>query len=266
MTDDSPRRALNSDLGLRLVTAAFLLPVAGIIYLGGTLAYVIIMVIGVIMAAEALLITGRKLTSLYAVLQIALCIIPAASLIWTGEHLTSLLCFAGAVLFCLAISRSPAFVLIIAGISASVIALTGIIAHPEGVRWILVMISVVICADSAAYFIGRAVGGPKLAPSISPSKTWSGAVAGLTAGTVAGFVVGFMMGFPLLSAGLLGLVMADLSIGGDLLESWFKRRYGVKDSGRLLPGHGGLLDRFDGYLLAAPFLYIVLAFGGPYAG
>jgi len=266
MKDESPGPAANSDLGLRLLTAAFLLPVVGIIYHGGALAYALILCIGLIMGAEAMQVTGRKLTGIYAPFQVIFPFIPAVCLIWTGDHLTSFLLFAANVLFCLATSRSLPLALIIAGITASVIALSGLIGHPEGGRWLLVMISVVISADSAAYFIGRAVGGPKLAPVISPSKTWSGAVAGLIAGTSAGFGVGLMMGFPPLSSAMMGLIMADLSIGGDLLESWFKRRFKVKDSGRLLPGHGGLLDRFDGYLLAAPFLYSVLAYAGVHGG
>ena len=96
---------------------------------------------------------------------------------------------------------------------------------------------------------------------ISPSKTWSGALCGVTAGGIAGYAMGVLLGFPSGIAALAGLVIADLSIGGDLLESWFKRRHNVKDSGRILPGHGGFLDRFDGYLIVLPFLYLALING-----
>ncbi|XDZ64741.1 phosphatidate cytidylyltransferase [Alphaproteobacteria bacterium LSUCC0684] len=262
MADESPGRAAKSDLGRRFVTAVFLLPVIAVIYHGGAIALALVIGFGLIMAAEAVQVTGRGLATLSGLVQIILCLAPAAAFIWSGSHASALLFLAGAGLFSLATSRSLPFMLVAGGIAASIFALTGIIRHPLGGDWLLLMIAVVVAADSAAYFIGRAVGGPKLAPVISPSKTWSGAIAGLAGGGLAGVGMGMLLGFPPLSAGLMGLVMADLSIGGDLLESWFKRRYKVKDSGRILPGHGGLLDRFDGYLLAAPFLYIVLAAGG----
>jgi len=262
MADESPGRAAPSDLGRRLVTAVFLLPVIAVIYQGGAISLALVFGVGLIMAAEAVLVTGRGLVTPSGLFQIALCLVPAASFIWAGNHAVTLLLLLGVGLFSLATSRSLPFTLIAGGISASILALMGIIRHPFGGDWLLLMIAVVIAADSAAYFVGRAVGGPKLAPVISPSKTWSGAIAGLVAGTMAGIGMGMLLGFPPLSSGLMGLVMADLSIGGDLLESWFKRRYKVKDSGRILPGHGGLLDRFDGYLLAAPFLYLVLVAGG----
>ena len=106
--------------------------------------------------------------------------------------------------------------------------------------------------DVAAYFAGRLVGGPKLWPSVSPGKTWSGAIAGAFAGAALGL---------LLSAWAsridrlfwLGLAAAIVSELGDLFESAFKRRFGVKDSSRLIPGHGGLMDRLDAFIAASAF-------------
>lgn len=118
---------------------------------------------------------------------------------------------------------------------------------------VLFLVVVVWASDIGAYAAGRLLGGPKLAPAISPGKTWSGAVGGLLAAMLVGEVAGHVLGaaaygWAAVVAGLLGLAAQ----GGDLLESAIKRRFGVKDSGRLIPGHGGLLDRLDGLLTAAP--------------
>jgi len=113
---------------------------------------------------------------------------------------------------------------------------------------------VVWASDIGAYLVGRAFGGPRLAPVISPGKTWSGAIGGLVAAAVVGAVASALLGKgppswrPVALAVLLGVI----SQGGDLFESYLKRHFGVKDSGRMIPGHGGLLDRLDAVLTAAP--------------
>ncbi len=101
--------------------------------------------------------------------------------------------------------------------------------------------------DSFAYFAGRAIGGPKLAPRISPSKTWSGLAGGVIGAAVLGALAAywFDLGSPFI---YIGGLMGILAQAGDLYESWMKRRAGVKDSGTILPGHGGALDRLDGFL------------------
>ena len=115
-------------------------------------------------------------------------------------------------------------------------------------------------SDSAAYVAGRALGGPKLWPAISPGKTWSGAVGGVLGAMLVGALAAVLVApaaaplWAALVAGVLGVV----SQAGDLLESGIKRRFGVKDSSHLIPGHGGLLDRLDGFLAAAP---LALALG-----
>ena len=129
-----------------------------------------------------------------------------------------------------------------------------------GAASLLFVVLAVWASDSTAYLAGRALGGPKLAPRISPGKTWSGAVGGLSGAMIAGAVVASLTtpsGDPGLVARLLrGLLFGGLigiaAQAGDLGESALKRRYGVKDSGRLIPGHGGLLDRLDGLMTAAP--------------
>ncbi len=116
-----------------------------------------------------------------------------------------------------------------------------------GASAVFFVLVVVWSSDIGAYAVGRLIGGPRLAPSISPGKTWSGAAGGLAASIVlGGFMAGFTVG-NLVVAALLGAV----SQLGDLGESALKRRYGVKDSGHLIPGHGGLLDRLDGLMAAS---------------
>ena len=116
-----------------------------------------------------------------------------------------------------------------------------------GARGMFFVLVIVWCSDIGAYAAGRLVGGPRLAPSISPGKTWSGAAGGLAAATAGGMVIAGLSVWAALGAMVLG-VASQL---GDLGESALKRRYQVKDSGRLIPGHGGMLDRLDGLMAAA---------------
>ena len=114
---------------------------------------------------------------------------------------------------------------------------------------------IVWAADVGAYLVGRTIGRVKLAPEISPGKTWEGAIGGLIAATIAAALVATLLGLPL--AVFVGVAAAAtmLSVVGDLTVSMFKRYVGVKDSGRLLPGHGGILDRIDSLCAAVPLLY-----------
>ena len=131
-----------------------------------------------------------------------------------------------------------------------------LLSQPTG-HWLLLMLAAIITAcDSAAYFVGRFIGGPKLASSISPSKTVAGSVGGVIAAVAVSLGIASFIELGLMTALLLGFGLAVLSQIGDVLESALKRRVNVKDSGFILPGHGGLLDRFDGYLLTVPAFYI----------
>jgi len=122
----------------------------------------------------------------------------------------------------------------------------------HGFEAIIVLFAVVWGTDTGAFFAGRLIGGAKLWPRVSPKKTWAGAVGGLAVGIAAGLVAAAIFDLPV--GGALFLVTAVLSVAsqaGDLFESAVKRRFGAKDSGRLIPGHGGLMDRVDGLTFAA---------------
>jgi len=128
----------------------------------------------------------------------------------------------------------------------------------SGLLAMLFLFAVVWATDILAYFVGRAVGGPKLAPSISPGKTRSGAVGGAVGGVVAGVVLAAAAGAGNLAwLGLAALLLSVVSQAGDLFESWVKRRHGRKDSSHLIPGHGGVMDRVDGLVAAAAALYLI---------
>ncbi len=130
--------------------------------------------------------------------------------------------------------------------------------HPAGPLPALLVVCVVWAADSAAYFVGLAMGRHKLLPRVSPNKSLEGAVAAVLAGTGVGLVFVWASGLPALMAGVVGALCASASVCGDLWESAIKREVGVKDAGWVLPGHGGILDRFDGLLFAAVTGYAVM--------
>lgn len=142
----------------------------------------------------------------------------------------------------------------------------------EGRNQLLVFLAIIWAMDSGAYFAGKSIGGPKLAPKLSPNKTWAGLFGGMAAAAVGGpamagilavaaqaspqDVIGLDIG--IMDFALAGAVLGGISQIGDILESSLKRRAGVKDSGTLIPGHGGVLDRVDGMLFAAPLYFIIL--------
>ena len=121
-----------------------------------------------------------------------------------------------------------------------------------GFAAILFLFVIVWLTDIAAYFVGRAIGGPKLMPRVSPKKTWSGAIGGTLAGVLGGVVVAQQFGVASLAAvAVVALVLSVVSQAGDLLESAIKRQFDAKDASQLIPGHGGLMDRLDGFVAAA---------------
>lgn len=135
---------------------------------------------------------------------------------------------------------------------------------PEGNETILALFAIIWAADIFAYFGGKLIGGPKIASGLSPNKTYSGIVAGTFAGAAAGYGCGVLfqadasLHMPWL---LIGALVAFTGLMGDLFESFLKRRFGVKDASKLIPGHGGVLDRIDGLMAATLLVGAALAFG-----
>jgi phosphatidate cytidylyltransferase len=121
----------------------------------------------------------------------------------------------------------------------------------HGAAAIFFLFAVVWATDIFGYFVGRAVGGPRLALRISPKKTWAGAIGGAAGAVAAGVVFAALTGYAITCAGFMAFVLSLVSQGGDLIESAFKRSFGVKDASHVIPGHGGLMDRLDGFIAAA---------------
>jgi phosphatidate cytidylyltransferase len=133
--------------------------------------------------------------------------------------------------------------------------------QPKGFTIILWMLSVIWATDSAAYFVGKAIGGWKIWPAISPNKTWSGLVGGVLAAYLVGCITVWFNDSE--KPNLLIFLSVVLSIYGqigDMVESWIKRTFGVKDSGKAIPGHGGILDRVDSLVPVAPKVAMVVFF------
>ncbi len=168
-----------------------------------------------------------------------------------GPDFFALGLIAAAVFFTGIITRRATLAFGMVYVGLPVLGLLLIREQPLGLLYAFWMLGLVWLCDIGAYFAGRALGGPRLAPVISPNKTWAGLIGGVASAWAFGFVLYY--GFDLPCRLMLATpVLALFSQAGDLFESWLKRRAGVKDSGDLLPGHGGLLDRLDGVVPVAP--------------
>lgn len=161
--------------------------------------------------------------------------------------------------------RPVARVLGLAYVLSAAVSLLWLRHHPVlGRETVIWLVACVWATDIGGYFVGRSVGGAKLAPSISPGKTWSGLIGGMCGAAVASAACGLAFGHgETWALAVFGAALAVVDQAGDLLESHAKRRAGVKDSGNLIPGHGGLLDRVDGLIAVLVVVALArLALGG----
>ncbi len=247
-----------SDLRLRVLSAAVLAPLAlGCIWAGGAWFAGLVLAVSLALAQEWLALCRWRRTpwslALFASLPVGVC----AAALDCGAAALAVLAFAFAAAVPIA-RRAGADRLTPLGLpylGLACIALIWLRNAPEaGQTNVIVLLLIVWASDIGAYMAGRSIGGRKLAPSVSPGKTVSGAVGGLAAAMAVGALAALASGSgriwqPALLAGLTGCVAQ----AGDLLESGLKRHFAVKDSGHLIPGHGGALDRLDALIVAAPF-------------
>jgi phosphatidate cytidylyltransferase len=266
MTDGARR---NRNLLQRIVSALVLAPpvIAAAIW-GGTLFDLLVFAFTVAALREWLRMTWPDPELQYAsVAYLGLFFLLVAT--WSGGPWPALVTFlvAGTGLYALARvggAQHPGLSTFgLAYVGASLVSLAWLRGHhPHGWQDLLFVLPVVWAADIGGYAVGRAIGGPKLWPRISPKKTWAGVLGGFALALLVGFLWAEAFGAPLEPTLAVTAFVAALGLAGDLFESAIKRRYGFKDSGGLIPGHGGVLDRIDAALLAVPGFALLVALAG----
>lgn len=262
-----------SEVARRTMTAiALAAPAAAAVILGPPYLTVFVGVIVAVMAWEWVRVTGAHVFGATGAALAAL-LVAAVAVAAFGRFYWAYGIVAAAVPIVFGVARLHArehALPIAAGavyIGVPALSLLWLYARPEiGRELVIWLICLVIACDIGAFFVGRALGGPKLAPRISPGKTWSGAIGGVALAVAVGIALGLALRLaqPLVLAGA-ALVFAVISEVGDLLESGVKRAFRVKDASGILPGHGGMMDRVDGIVaaLVAAALAIWIAGGDP---
>ncbi|MBX3447043.1 MAG: phosphatidate cytidylyltransferase [Parvibaculaceae bacterium] len=264
------------DLKLRVISAVVLAPlVLGAVWLGGWFFAALLAVAAAIMAHELSgLLFGEA--SIRKAAALAVTALVAVALAGMGLFTAALAAGAAGLAFALA-ARSwtgqalwPALFAYLY-LVPPLVALIWLRADPElGLAVLIWMLATVWAIDIFAYFAGRFIGGPKLAPRISPKKTWAGLIGGMAGAIAVAIAAWTWLGTgSLLALVAIAVVLTVLEQAGDFAESALKRRAGVKDSGKLIPGHGGILDRVDGLVavaLGAALLALVNNAASPAAG
>ncbi|NRG18699.1 phosphatidate cytidylyltransferase [Rhizobiales bacterium] len=260
-----------SNLRLRVISALVLAPLAlAAVWLGGVIFSGFVAAACLLLLREWVKIVGGSFPQVDVIASF-IALFGVLVLSHFGQYLPALALLITAVLLVSVVLRFSASHkwkaegLAYAGISG--IALIALRSGEYGLYVIMFLFGVVWATDIAAYFAGRSIGGPKLWPKVSPKKTWSGAIGGL----MAAFIVGAI--FSALAGGVhpiawiaAAMVLSVASQFGDLFESAVKRRFDVKDSGALIPGHGGIMDRVDGLVAgAAVFYFLAVAVTGNFA-
>ncbi len=257
-------------LAKRVISALVMGPlILGFVYLGGLWYWVLVIVVAILAGYEylrlvaqkgeradyplamffiLLLMVGVRYPSWWGVVRGGITLLVAFSLLWQMAGRGGDIPVVG-----WALSLGGAIYI---GLLLSHFILLRDLAEEWG--WTLLAFFPTWANDTGAYFVGRWIGNRPFAPRISPKKTWEGSIGGWISGIAVATLMGAVLRLPLLHASLLGLLISLAATGGDLVESMFKRWAGVKDSGRLIPGHGGVLDRIDSLLFSVVAVYYYL--------
>lgn len=252
-----------SELARRTVSGVALVAIAAAaLWFGGIAFWLLTSVAGLLMMGEWATLhradprTRRNCQFAISVPLAILC--PLAA----GPDAFALGLVAGAAFFVAAMTRRSGLGWGVGYVGLPIFAILLLRAQPDrGLLLAFWAMALVWATDIGAYFAGRAIGGPKIAPAISPSKTWAGLGGGVVAATAFAFALHVWAGLPFRLI-LWTPLLAVLAQVGDFYESWLKRRAGVKDSGTLLPGHGGVLDRLDGLVPVAPAAALIVMLPG----
>ncbi len=265
MTSSPPAKRFDwSNLGLRIASAAVIAPAAvGAAWLGGW-PYLVLIAIGVALLAlewggMSAPVAPTRVSAAVTVAVLAAVFLAYQDqdvLAWTAAAVGAV----AAALVARGVAERPtdaAFGVVY--IAPAAICLVWLRSTDQGHWWMMTLFAATWAADIGAFAVGSLLKGPKLWPRFSPNKTWSGFVGGLAASSLAGLAMAFFSVFQLnlIAAALVGLCVGLATMAGDLWESALKRRFGVKDSGDLIPGHGGLLDRVDGLMFAVVVMAVV---------
>ena len=245
-----------NNLALRIASAAVLAPLALVTAYFGGWAFVLFW------SAAALavlwewmeLVAGKAHRPLF--ISCAGAVVAAGLLVWLDRPISALLMLGLGALAAAIFSPSSRRLWVTFGIGyAGALLLAPILLRHDaayGFAVIALLFAIVWTTDVCGYFAGRALGGPKLMPLVSPKKTWSGAIVGTAGAMIVGLLVVSLFGsFNTVAILAITFVLSVLAQFGDLFESWVKRQFGAKDSSRLIPGHGGVMDRLDGFWAAA---------------
>lgn len=254
----------------RVITAVIALIIfLPLLYLGGIPFDILVTLMGIVAMSEFLIMKKKLLVSFEAIVSFLLMLSILLPVFWAGFwtqdtlggsfYLLALVMLVYTVISKNRFSFDDAGVLLLGGLYAGLGFRFMMLARAESLWMMLYVLLIVWVTDSGAYLIGRKIGKNKLAPHISPNKTWEGSIGGsLSAVVIVGAYLYFVQAaFPYSFSTML-LWTLVFSVGGqlgDLIESAFKRHYGVKDSGKILPGHGGILDRFDSLLFVLPLMH-----------
>lgn len=255
----------------RVITAVVALIIfIPIVFLGGTLIEIAALALAVVAMSEVLIMKRILLVTPEAIISILGTLFLVAPKSWMHDLPSQIntpfvsLIFAIALMVRVVFSKNR-FNFDDAGVLTLTMLYIGfgfnmfVQARTVGLGMLMYLLLTVWSTDSGAYLVGRKIGKTKLAPQISPNKTWEGSIGG----TVVAIIVGIIFSVTgLIHFGILVIILMTLFLSiagqlGDLVESSLKRYYGVKDSGRILPGHGGILDRFDSLLLVLPMAYLL---------
>jgi phosphatidate cytidylyltransferase len=267
---EQPLRAgwLGNELALRLCSALVLVPLAiGTAYLGGWPFALFwgAAAMGVLWEWTALVArSDQRSVLLTGGASLAL----AVALVATGHLLAAVVVLAMGALGAASLALAERRTWVAGAVPyAGALALAPIVLRADdedGFLALIFLFAIVWTTDIAAYFVGRALGGPKLVPQMSPNKTWAGALGGLIASVVVAVAVAKVAALTALFAlAMLAVLLSVSAQAGDLFESFLKRRFDAKDSSRLIPGHGGLMDRLDGFVTASVAAALIgLARGG----
>lgn len=242
-----------SNLTLRVLVGVVLISVALLaVVFGGIPFWLLCVVLGLLMMAEwADLHATPPATKRLAQYALSVPLAAMMPVLGVGPGFFALGLLGAAAFFVVIVTRMTGLARGIVYVGLPIMALLVLRRQEEGIVFTIWALALVWACDIGAYAAGRFIGGPKLAPAISPNKTWAGLAGGVLMASLFGAFMHYRYGLALRLT-LATPVLAVLAQAGDLYESWLKRTAGVKDSGTLLPGHGGVLDRLDGLVPVAP--------------